>query len=79
VSTRCNSTPIGADRPDLTVPIERRDPDLATAVFDVTLRLITPTDRWTAPGVMEGDGPATNRVDDTDRLIGLTQKRTRSK
>jgi hypothetical protein len=38
---------IGADRPGLTVPIERRDPDLATAVFDVTLRLITPTDRWT--------------------------------
>jgi hypothetical protein len=44
---------IGADRPELTVPIERRDPGLATAVFDVTLRRITPTDRWTVPG---GDG-----------------------
>jgi hypothetical protein len=48
---------IGADRPELTVPIERRDPDLATAVFDVTLRRITPTDRWTCPGVMGGEGP----------------------
>jgi hypothetical protein len=44
---------VAADRPKLTVPTERRDPDLATAVFDVTLRLITPTDRWTVPG---GDG-----------------------
>ena len=69
---------IGADRSELTVPIERQDPDLATAVFDVTLRLITPTGRWTVPGVMEGEGPATNRADGTDRLAGLTQKRTRS-
>lgn len=48
---------IGADRPELTVPIERRDPDLATAVFDGTLRLITPADRWTVSGGDGGEGP----------------------
>ena len=35
---------IGADRPELTVPIERDGASPATVAFDVTLRPITPAD-----------------------------------